>query len=177
VVAMRPAKLTRFRCSTRPAPTLNLRSTCGNKHRRKNHRHGGRYFEQSWRVVCFGGFLFGREAAAAWAEGQGYAAVHRASASVRGRSATVPQARRSGPADTGAGDGERNMPPTASRRPRGVDGAIGGEKIRPGSPKQLARRTLDSASRASSMALCSLHKQPPRAWSFELDVRTSHEKW
>jgi NAD(P)-dependent dehydrogenase (short-subunit alcohol dehydrogenase family) len=58
-----------------------------------------------------------------------------------------------------------------------VDGAIGGEKI--------FKRFPDAASREDSFvsiegiveAFAFLHRQPPRAWSFEVDVRTSKENW
>src|SRR5580704_14608377 len=46
-----------------------------------------RYFEQSWRVVCFGGFLFGREAVRCMVpKGAGTLLFTGASASLRGRS-------------------------------------------------------------------------------------------
>ena len=45
------------------------------------------YFEQSWRVVCFGGFLFGREAVRRMVpKGAGTLLFTGASASLRGRS-------------------------------------------------------------------------------------------
>ena len=45
------------------------------------------YFEQSWRVVCFGGFLFGREAVRRMVpKGSGSLLFTGASASLRGRS-------------------------------------------------------------------------------------------
>jgi NAD(P)-dependent dehydrogenase (short-subunit alcohol dehydrogenase family) len=45
------------------------------------------YFEQSWRVVCFGGFLFGREAVRRMVpKGKGTLLFTGASASLRGRS-------------------------------------------------------------------------------------------
>jgi len=58
-----------------------------------------------------------------------------------------------------------------------VDGAIGGEKI--------LRRFPDAVSRESALisiegivdAFAFLYRQPQRAWSFEVDVRTSKEKW
>jgi NAD(P)-dependent dehydrogenase (short-subunit alcohol dehydrogenase family) len=58
-----------------------------------------------------------------------------------------------------------------------VDGAIAGDKI--------LRRFPDAASRENKLvsiegivdAFEFLYKQPPRAWSFELDVRTYKESW
>jgi NAD(P)-dependent dehydrogenase (short-subunit alcohol dehydrogenase family) len=58
-----------------------------------------------------------------------------------------------------------------------VDGAIAGEKI--------FQRFPDAAGREDSLvsiegivdAFAFLYRQPPRAWSFEVDVRTNKEKW
>jgi NAD(P)-dependent dehydrogenase (short-subunit alcohol dehydrogenase family) len=137
------------------------------------------YFEQSWRVVCLGGFLFGREAVKRMLPGKhGTLLFTGASASLRGRS----------------GFGAFNSSKAALRvlaqamakeyAPEGVhvghvvvDGAIAGDKI--------FQRFPDAASREDSLlsiegivdAFEFLYRQPPRAWSFELDVRTFREKW
>ena len=137
------------------------------------------YFEQSWRVVCFGGFLFGREAVRRLVpKGKGTLLFTGASASLRGRSGygafnsskaglrTLAQAMAKEYAVDGVHIGHVV-----------VDGAIGGEKIR--------KRFPDAASREDRLisidgivdGFVFLHKQPRRAWSFELDVRTSHENW
>jgi hypothetical protein len=58
-----------------------------------------------------------------------------------------------------------------------VDGGIAGDKI--------FSRVPDAASREDSLisiaaivdAFAFLYGQPPRGWSFELDVRTSRETW
>jgi NAD(P)-dependent dehydrogenase (short-subunit alcohol dehydrogenase family) len=137
------------------------------------------YFEQSWRVVCFGGFLFGREAVKRMLPNKaGTLLFTGASASLRGRS----------------GFGAFNASKAALRTlaqamakeyaPDGihvghvvVDGAIAGDKI--------FNRFPDAASREDALvsiegivdAFEFLYRQPPRAWSFELDVRTFKEKW
>lgn len=137
------------------------------------------YFEQSWRVVCLGGFLFGREAVRRMLPKRaGTLLFTGASASLRGR----------------AGYGAFNSSKAALRvlaqamakeyAPEGihvghvvVDGAIAGDKI--------FQRFPDAASREDGLvsiegivdAFEFLYDQPPRAWSFELDVRTSREKW
>jgi NAD(P)-dependent dehydrogenase (short-subunit alcohol dehydrogenase family) len=137
------------------------------------------YFEQSWRVVCFGGFLFGREAirrmlprktgtllftgASASLRGRpGYGAFNSAKAGLR----TLAQAMAKEYADQGIHVGHVV-----------VDGAIGGDKI--------FRRFPDFANNEERLvgiegivdAFAFLYRQPPRAWSFEVDVRTSQEKW
>ncbi len=137
------------------------------------------YFEQSCRVVCFGGFLFGREAVRRMVpKGAGTLLFTGASASLRGRSGygafnsskaglrTLAQAMAKEYADDGVHVGHVV-----------VDGPIGGEKI--------LKRVPDAASREERLisidgivdGFVFLHRQPRRAWWFELDVRTSHEKW
>jgi NAD(P)-dependent dehydrogenase (short-subunit alcohol dehydrogenase family) len=137
------------------------------------------YFEQSWRVVCFGGFLFGREAVKRMLPGKnGTLLFTGASASLRGRAGygafnsskaalrTLAQAMAKEYAADGIHVGHVV-----------VDGAIAGDKI--------FQRFPDAASREDSLvsiegivdAFEFLYRQPQRAWSFELDVRTSREKW
>jgi NAD(P)-dependent dehydrogenase (short-subunit alcohol dehydrogenase family) len=137
------------------------------------------YFERSWRVACFGGFLFGREAVRRMVPKRGGTILFTgASASLRGR----------------AGFGAFNSAKAALRALAQamakeyaadgihvghvvVDGAIAGEKI--------FQRFPDAAGREDSLvsiegivdAFAFLYRQPPRAWSFEVDVRTNKEKW
>jgi NAD(P)-dependent dehydrogenase (short-subunit alcohol dehydrogenase family) len=139
----------------------------------------GDYFERSWRVACFGGFLFGREAVRRMVPKRGGTILFTgASASLRGR----------------AGFGAFNSAKAALRALAQamakeyaadgihvghvvVDGAIAGEKI--------FQRFPDAAGREDSLvsiegivdAFAFLYRQPPRAWSFEVDVRTNKEKW
>lgn len=137
------------------------------------------YFEQSWRVGCFGGFLFGREAirrmrpnaagtliftgASASLRGRaGYGAFNSAKAGLRGLAQAM--------AKEYADDGIHVAHVV-------VDGGIAGEKI--------IRRFPERASQEGSLVgidaivdvFAFLHRQPPRGWSFEVDVRTSKEKW
>lgn len=137
------------------------------------------YFEQAWRVVCFGGFLFGREAVRRMAPNKtGTLLFTGASASLRGRSGYG--------AFNSAKAGLRTLAQAMAKEyaPDGihvghvvVDGAIAGDKI--------LTRFPDAAGREDSLidiegivdAFTFLYRQPERAWSFELDVRTSREKW
>jgi NAD(P)-dependent dehydrogenase (short-subunit alcohol dehydrogenase family) len=137
------------------------------------------YFEQAWRVVCFGGFLFGREAVRRMAPNKtGTLLFTGASASLRGRSGYG--------AFNSAKAGLRTLAQAMAKEyaPDGihvghvvVDGAIAGDKI--------LTRFPDAAGREDSLidiegivdAFTFLYRQPGRAWSFELDVRTSREKW
>lgn len=137
------------------------------------------YFEQSWRVVCFGGFLFGREAVRRMLPNKsGTLLFTGASASLRGRSGYG--------AFNSAKAGLRTLAQAMAKEYASdgihvghivIDGAIAGDKI--------FQRFPDAASREQNLVSIEgivdtfefLYRQPPRAWSFELDVRTSTEKW
>lgn len=137
------------------------------------------YFEQSWRVVCFGGFLFGREAVRRMVpKGKGTLLFTGASASLRGRSGYG--------AFNSSKAGLRTLAQAMAKEYAGdgihvghvvVDGAIGGEKIRTRFPETIGKEDRLISIEGIVDGFVFLHKQPPRAWSFELDVRTSHEKW
>lgn len=137
------------------------------------------YFEQSWRVVCFGGFLFGREAVRRMVpKGAGTLLFTGASASLRGRSGYG--------AFNSSKAGLRTLAQAMAKEYAGdgihvghvvVDGATGGEKIKTRFPETAGREERLISIEGIVDGFVFLHKQPPRAWSFELDVRTSHEKW
>jgi NAD(P)-dependent dehydrogenase (short-subunit alcohol dehydrogenase family) len=137
------------------------------------------YFEQSWRVVCFGGFLFGREAirrmlpkkagtvlftgASASLRGrQNYGAFNSAKAGLR----ALAQAMAKEYAENGIHVGHVI-----------VDGAIAGDKIFQRFPDATSREESLISIEAIVNAFAFLYSQPPRGWSFEVDVRTSREKW
>jgi NAD(P)-dependent dehydrogenase (short-subunit alcohol dehydrogenase family) len=139
------------------------------------------YFERSWRVCCFGGFLFGREAVRRMTPlGGGTLLFTGASASLRGRASfgafnsskaalrTLAQAM----AKEYAGDGIHVGHVV-------VDGAIGGEKIMRGLPQYAEKLGEDGMISIEGIVdgFVFLYKQPPRAWTFEIDVRTSKESW
>ena len=137
------------------------------------------YFEQSWRVVCFGGFLFGREAVRRMVpKAVGTLLFTGASASLRGRTGygafnsskaglrTLAQAMAKEYASDGIHVGHVV-----------VDGAIGGEKIRKRIPDAANREERLISIEGIVDGFVFLYRQPRRAWSFELDVRTSHENW
>lgn len=138
------------------------------------------YFEASWRVCCFGGFLFGREAARSMKAGGGTVLFTGASASLRGR------------ANFGAFNaskaGLRTFAQALAKEcgPAGihvghvvVDGPINGDKIRSGFPEYAEKLgdermiSLDGIVDAYEF----LYRQPRSAWSFEVDVRTHLENW
>jgi len=137
------------------------------------------YFEQSWRVVCFGGFLFGREAIRRMLpKKQGTILFTGASASLRGRPnygafnsakaglRTLAQAMAKEYAEEGIHVGHVI-----------VDGAIAGDKIFKRFPDAAGREESLIKIEAIVNAFAFLYGQPARGWSFEVDVRTSREKW
>lgn len=137
------------------------------------------YFEQSWRVVCFGGFLFGREAIRRMVpKGAGTLLFTGASASLRGRSGYG--------AFNSSKAGLRTLAQAMAKEYAGegihvghvvVDGAIGGEKIKRRFPNLADREDRLISIEGIVDGFVFLYRQPRRAWSFELDVRTSYENW
>jgi NAD(P)-dependent dehydrogenase (short-subunit alcohol dehydrogenase family) len=139
------------------------------------------YFEQSWRVCCFGGFLFGREAMRRMRPlGGGTLLFTGASASMRGR------------ANFGAFNSSkgalRNLAQAMAKESAEdgihvghvvVDGAIGGEKIMTLVPQYAERLGEEGMISIEGIVdgYVFLYRQPRRAWTFEIDVRTSKEKW
>jgi NAD(P)-dependent dehydrogenase (short-subunit alcohol dehydrogenase family) len=137
------------------------------------------YFEQSWRVVCFGGFLFGREAVRRMLPMKaGTLLFTGASASLRGRAGYG--------AFNSAKAGMRTLAQAMAKEYAGdgihighvvIDGAVAGDKIFQRFPEFANNQERLVGIEGIVEAFAFLYTQPPRAWSFEVDVRTSHEKW
>lgn len=137
-------------------------------------------FEYSWRVCCFGGFLYGREAIKRMKARGGTLLFTGASASLRGR------------ANFGAFNSSkgalRNLAQAMAKEYAEdgihvghivIDGPIHGEKILTLLPEYA--EAIGEAGMISLEGIVDsyvyLYRQKPRAWSFELDVRTSKENW
>ena len=60
-----------------------------------------------------------------------------------------------------------------------IDGGIAGEKIRKRMAELLGEYNMDALISLKGLAdaYWYLHQQSPRAWSFELDLRTQNESW
>ncbi|MCY3820626.1 MAG: SDR family NAD(P)-dependent oxidoreductase [Gammaproteobacteria bacterium] len=139
-----------------------------------------RYFERSLDVGIYGAFLFGREAVRRLRQGGGTLIFTGASASLRGRanygafnaSKGAQRALAQAMAKEYATDGVHVGHVV-------IDGPIGGEKIKKGLPEYAER--LGEAGMISIQGIVDayefLYDQPPNAWTFELDIRTSLEKW
>ncbi|MEM7541255.1 MAG: SDR family NAD(P)-dependent oxidoreductase [Pseudomonadota bacterium] len=138
------------------------------------------YFESGWRIGCFGGFLFGKEAATRMTHrGAGTILFTGASASLRGK------------ANFGAFSSSkgalRNFAQALAKEvgPLGVhvghvivDGAIDGEVVKTRYPEyadKLGEMGVSIEGIVDGYQF--IHEQPNRAWTFELDVRTSIEQW
>ncbi len=139
------------------------------------------YFEDSWRIICFGAFLVAREALRRMVpHGEGSILFTGASASLRGRPGFG--------AFNSAKAALRNMAQAMAKEyaPDGihvahvvVDGGILGDKILTRRPEIVERVGTDGLIDIDGIvdAFVYLHNQPKSAWSFELDVRTSMENW
>lgn len=137
-------------------------------------------FETAWRVLCFGGFLFGRECTRHMLPDGGTLIFTGASASLRGR----------------AGFGAFNSGKAALRtlaqamaKEYGwaglhvahviIDGGIAGDKWfsrldhEPGANELKHFINLD----ALVETYWNLYRQKPYGWTFEVDLRTSIENW
>ena len=137
------------------------------------------FFERCWRVGCYGGFLFGREAARTMLpRNRGTILFTGASASMRGKPFFS--------AFTAAKGGLRNFAQSMAREfgPQGlhvghvvVDGGIAGDQIEKGIPKFAEAAgegglvDLDGIAAIYEM----FYRQPKAAWSHEIDVRTHKE--
>ena len=137
------------------------------------------YFEKCWRIGCYGGFLFSREALKAMApRGAGTLLFTGASASLRGKPFFA--------AFTAAKAGLRALSQSLAREfaPQGIhvahvviDGGIDGEKLQKGRP-DVAKAfgperliNLDGVAGAYEY----LYLQDRLAWSQELDLRAFKE--
>ena len=137
-------------------------------------------FEAAWRVLCYGGFLFGRECIRRLVPGEGALIFTGASASLRGR----------------AGFGAFNSGKAALRTlaqamakeygPAGlhvahviIDGGIAGDKwfSRMGHEPDEDELKRFIALDALAETYWNLYRQKPTGWSFEVDLRTSVESW
>ena len=137
------------------------------------------YFETCWRIGCFGGFLFSREALRRMVpRGEGTLLLTGASASTRGKPNFA--------AFTAAKAGLRALGQSLAREfgPQGihvahvvVDGGIGGERLKTRAPEFAARMGEDGLIGLGGLAESYrfLYRQPRNAWTQELDLRTHKE--
>ena len=134
-------------------------------------------FERCWRVGCFGGFLVGRAAARQMLErGAGTILFTGATASLRGGAGFVNLA--------APKFGLRAVAQSLARElgPQGIHVAhaiIDGQIRSPRYENLVAERGPDSLLEPTAIAAAYLavHRQPPSAWTLELDLRPWVEKF
>ena len=139
------------------------------------------YFTDAWKVCCLGGFLFGKEAILRMQpNAKGTLLFTGASASLRGRA---------GFSAFNAGKAALRTLAQAMAKEYGpegihvghviIDGAINGERIRTNFPTYIENVGEEGLICLDGIvdAYEYLYKQDKSAWSFEVDLRTSIEKW
>ncbi len=138
-------------------------------------------FEDCWRVACFGGFLFAREAARTMAPvKRGTVIFTGASASMRGVPKMYPF--------TAAKAGLRAFAQAMAKEygPQGIhvahviiDGAVEGDRILKGKPHIAEMKGDRGLLNIDAIvdAYWYLHQQHDQAWTFELDLRPFKEPW
>lgn len=139
------------------------------------------FFEQVWRVGCFGGFLVGREAVRRMLpRSRGTVIFTGATASLRGKPTTT--------AFAAAKAGLRSLAQSMARAygPKGihvahviVDGGIAGDKIIQGIPQFAQAMGEDGLVSLDGLAdaYWYLHNQHRAAWTHEMDLRTFKESF
>ena len=137
------------------------------------------FFEDVWRLVCFGGFLVGREAARRMVpRGGGSILFTGATASVRARPPFT--------AFASAKSALRSVAHGMAREfgPQGIhvghvviDGGIDGDQLNDRFPQFKEQRGADGMLDPDAIAdaFWTLHVQHPSAWTLELDVRPYKE--
>ena len=139
------------------------------------------FFEETWRLCCFGGFLFGREAARRMLPaGGGTLLFTGATASIRAR-----------PPFTAFASAKAALRAVAHGMAREfgaqglhvghviIDGGIDGDQLNTRFPELRARMGEDGMLGVDSIAdaYWALHAQQRSAWTLELDLRPYKEKF
>lgn len=139
------------------------------------------FFEEIWRLCCFGGFLVGRESARRMIDqGSGSVLFTGATASLRARPPFT--------AFASAKAALRGVAQGMAREfgPQGIhvghvviDGVIDGDQVNGRFPDLRERQGEHGMLQIDAIAdaFWVLHTQHPSAWTFELDVRPHKERW
>lgn len=139
------------------------------------------FFEDVWRLVCFGGFLVGREAARRMVpQGSGSILFTGATASVRARPPFTAFASAKAALRAVAHGMAREFGPQGIHVGHVViDGGINGDQLNGRFPQFREQRGADGmlSPEAIADAFWMLHTQHPTAWTLELDLRPYKESF
>jgi NAD(P)-dependent dehydrogenase (short-subunit alcohol dehydrogenase family) len=139
------------------------------------------FFEEVWRLCCFGGFLFGREAARRMvAAGGGTLLFTGATASLRARPPFTAFASAKAALRALAHGMAREFGPQSLHVAHVIiDGVINGDIVNSRFPQLKERLGEDGMLSVDAIAdaYWMLHVQQPTAWSLELDVRPYKENF
>jgi len=136
------------------------------------------FFEQVWRLCCFGGFLAGREAARRMLPGGGSLIFTGATASLRARPPFTAFASAKAALRALAHGMAREFGPQGLHVGHVViDGVIGGDLVRGRFPQLIERLGEDGVLHIDAIAdaFWALHTQDRTAWTLELDLRPYKE--
>lgn len=138
------------------------------------------YFEKAWRLLCYGGFLFGKECTTAMLPAGGTLIFTGASASLRGKS---------GFGAFNSGKAALRILAQAMAKEYGseglhvghviIDGGIAGDKWFSRLDNEPNSEELNKFIGLEALvdAYWMLYQQKPQGWSFEIDLRTAIETW
>jgi NAD(P)-dependent dehydrogenase (short-subunit alcohol dehydrogenase family) len=138
------------------------------------------FFEQAWRLGCFGGFLFGREAARRMLDSGGTLIFTGATASLRARPPFTAFASAKAALRAVAHGMAREFGPKGLHVAHVViDGAIDGDQVNSRVPQLRERLGADGMLGVDAIAdaYWMLHVQPRSAWTLELDLRPYKESF
>ena len=138
------------------------------------------FFEDTWRLVCFGGFLFGREAARRMLPAGGTLIFTGATASVRARPPFTAFASAKAALRALAHGMAREFGPQGLHVGHVViDGGIDGDQINSRYPQLKQRAGEDGLLGIDAIAdaYWALHVQQRSAWTLELDLRPYKESF
>jgi NAD(P)-dependent dehydrogenase (short-subunit alcohol dehydrogenase family) len=139
------------------------------------------FFVEMWRVVCLGGFIFGREVARTMAvQGRGTILFTGASASLRGKAQFTAFASAKAAVRAVSQSMAREFGPMNIHVAHIViDGAIDGDRINRFMPQLAKQKGPDGLLNIDAIAEAywQVHLQQRSAWTQELDLRPYNETW
>ena len=151
----------------------------GNSFRHTTADMSEEFFEEAWRICCFGGFVAGRAAANRMAENtKGSILFTGATASVKSRPPFIAfAAAKAGLRATAAGLAREYGPKGVHIAHVIIDGGVEGAIRRKRLPKKADNAGTNELLSPSAIAEAywQLHLQHPSAWSFEMDLRPFNE--